>query len=419
MNRKEQTRIKVVDEVMGTGKTNRAIGYMNRHSYRSFIYITPTISEVKRIVSKCPNVESPYIDGVLSHRTLLKKLDSGVSIATTHKAFEFFDEEVRELIVKGGFTLILDEVSEVIETKSLKKGDFRLLTVLEKVKFCENGVAEWIEKRGDETELVDKNFVKLMKKEGTVYYTNIMKDKDVVKSVFFTWLLSRETIDCFEDIIILTYMFDCSMMAQYFRFLGYTWEKLELFDKREVKISDIKKKITILEGKINNVGYSSTAFATNWTKRLGKKEKAQLKRNVTNVIRNKYKGKVENTLVTCLKNMKIDVLGKYQKSFLSMNMKGTNDYGHKTNVIYLSNRYLNPFIETFYQDKDCPIHPDHKLQWALSEMIQWIWRSAIRNGEEINVYIPSIRMRTLFQMWLNEEPITLDGYQKRIKKLKR
>lgn len=39
--------------------------------------------------------------------------------------------------------------------------------------------------------------------------------------------------------------------------------------------------------------------------------------------------------------------------------------------------------------------------FATSEMIQWIWRSAIRKGEPITLYIPSDRMRNLFIKWLN------------------
>jgi hypothetical protein len=41
-----------------------------------------------------------------------------------------------------------------------------------------------------------------------------------------------------------------------------------------------------------------------------------------------------------------------------------------------------------------------KEAYALSEMVQWIWRSAIRKGEDIWIYIPSRRMRTLLQDWL-------------------
>jgi hypothetical protein len=40
-------------------------------------------------------------------------------------------------------------------------------------------------------------------------------------------------------------------------------------------------------------------------------------------------------------------------------------------------------------------------EWALSELIQWLFRSAIRQKEEIELYIPSERMRKLLIEWLN------------------
>lgn len=40
--------------------------------------------------------------------------------------------------------------------------------------------------------------------------------------------------------------------------------------------------------------------------------------------------------------------------------------------------------------------------YALSEMLQFIWRSAIRDGKEIWVYIPSIRMRELLKQWIKD-----------------
>ena len=36
-------------------------------------------------------------------------------------------------------------------------------------------------------------------------------------------------------------------------------------------------------------------------------------------------------------------------------------------------------------------------------MLQFIWRSAIRDGEEIWIYIPSIRMRRLLYEWIEEQ----------------
>ena len=38
--------------------------------------------------------------------------------------------------------------------------------------------------------------------------------------------------------------------------------------------------------------------------------------------------------------------------------------------------------------------------YALSVLIQWIFRSAVRNGETIHIYLPSKRMRFLLTEWL-------------------
>ena len=43
--------------------------------------------------------------------------------------------------------------------------------------------------------------------------------------------------------------------------------------------------------------------------------------------------------------------------------------------------------------------------FALSELIQWVWRSQIRDGKPIKLYLPSKRMRQLFQSWMRGEHI--------------
>ena len=55
-------------------------------------------------------------------------------------------------------------------------------------------------------------------------------------------------------------------------------------------------------------------------------------------------------------------------------------------------------IKQFFIDKGVTIDED---TWALSELLQWIFRSAIREHKKINIYIPSERMRNLFLEWLN------------------
>ena len=92
----------------------------------------------------------------------------------------------------------------------------------------------------------------------------------------------------------------------------------------------------------------------------------------------------------------------YSKGFVACNARATNNYKDRTTCAYLCDRYYNPVIKQFFIDKNVTIDED---TWALSELLQWIFRSAIREHKEINIYIPSKRMRELLLKWLNIDKI--------------
>ena len=69
-------------------------------------------------------------------------------------------------------------------------------------------------------------------------------------------------------------------------------------------------------------------------------------------------------------------------------------------LIYSVNVFLNPYIVKYFSRKGVRLNEEN---YALSQLLQWIWRSAIRNNEEINIYIPSSRMRLLLKAYLNKE----------------
>ena len=54
-------------------------------------------------------------------------------------------------------------------------------------------------------------------------------------------------------------------------------------------------------------------------------------------------------------------------------------------------------IKGYFEDRGIKVQEDLH---ALSEMVQWIWRSQIRRGDPITVFIPSERMRSLLIDWL-------------------
>ncbi len=49
-------KINIIDAICGAGKTSAAINYINNSiEDQHFLYITPYLTEVERIISACPN----------------------------------------------------------------------------------------------------------------------------------------------------------------------------------------------------------------------------------------------------------------------------------------------------------------------------------------------------------------------------
>ena len=102
---------------------------------------------------------------------------------------------------------------------------------------------------------------------------------------------------------------------------------------------------------------------------------------------------------TTFKDYKNKCRGRgYTKGFVSCNARATNEYRHKKNLAYCINVFNNPIQMKFFISKDVSIDED---TYALSELIQWIFRSQLRDGNKINLYLPSERMRSLLIQWLN------------------
>ena len=76
--------------------------------------------------------------------------------------------------------------------------------------------------------------------------------------------------------------------------------------------------------------------------------------------------------------------------------RGTNDYARCSHLIYLYDQYPHPFITRWLGDSS----KEFADAYDLTELVQLVWRARVRKGEPITVYIPSPRMRTLFEIWL-------------------
>jgi hypothetical protein len=95
---------------------------------------------------------------------------------------------------------------------------------------------------------------------------------------------------------------------------------------------------------------------------------------------------------------------KYARGFVSCSARATNEHRHKTNLAYMIDLYMVPTVKRLIESRGVTVDQD---QYALSALVQWIFRSAIRDGKPITLLIPSERMRGLLLDWLNPKPLQL------------
>lgn len=88
----------------------------------------------------------------------------------------------------------------------------------------------------------------------------------------------------------------------------------------------------------------------------------------------------------------------YSTACVPFNERATNQYRDRYVLAYMVNVYEHVIMKTWFQSKGAKCDDD---QYALSTLLQWIWRSRIRDGKDIYLFLPSQRMRDLLKNWLN------------------
>lgn len=99
-------------------------------STAKFIYITPFTDEVERIISDCISREfvQPSNEDGTKLEDIKRLISEGADIASTHSLFQRVDAELLDLLASENYTLILDEVMNVIAPlEEYTKSDLRLL----------------------------------------------------------------------------------------------------------------------------------------------------------------------------------------------------------------------------------------------------------------------------------------------------
>lgn len=405
---KDNLTINIVDSIMGSGKTSAAINYINSlDDDTRVIYITPYLNEVQRIKEECheKHFYEPQEYGTKKNG-LKKDLIKGRNIVTTHALFQHFDDDIIELCKVQNYILFMDEVADVVDKFILDPKDMSVLVEKYTTVDPETGQVYWNEDLANYTKYGVFYTAKKLCDSGCLYKFN---------NTLMIWMFPIKVFKAFSQSYILTYLFDAQMQKYYYDFyninynyLYVTGDSLDTYSftrlpqKQRIKY-DYKELINIIENeKMNRVGEDYYSLSKSWyMKRSGAAPMTVLKNNTVNFFINLTgQNKSSNNLWTTFKDFKNEVKGRgYTKGFASCNSRATNQYKDRTNVAYLINRFYDTIIYNFFHSKS--IQMDEDL-FALSEMLQFIWRSAIRNGEPINLYIPSSRMRNLLKEWIED-----------------
>lgn len=399
----------VVDSVMGSGKTSSAINYINSlPNSVHFIYVAPYLSEVARIIEACwgKNVSQPFYEEGRKLNGLYSLLEEGKNIVTTHQLFSALGDREIETIKSLGYICFIDETLDCVNSYDGEDGlnsydTAGLLKAYVDVDE-ETGFIKW---RNDKYRGVFTPQKELADNNELVYYND-----NVLIRIF-----PLKVLTCFREVYILTYLFNGSFMSCYFKYFGLTYTNLYItgdnpsnftFTGNKEKENKVRKNYRdliriVYNDKLNSIGDENYSLSYSWYSRESNNEDIEkMKSNLHNYFQNIAKAKSFKCLWAAFKQSKDKLSGKgYAKGYIAVNTRASNNYADRDVVAYVVNRFVNTNIMQFFKQRGIETDED---QFALSEMIQCIWRSAIRNDEPITLYIPSKRMRGLLENWIEE-----------------
>lgn len=415
MRRSDYQMIYVCDTIMGSGKTSAAIDLINSRPGQKFIYASPYLAEAERIKEACPSARFAEPSGNIEEYHFRKKdhtealLGSGCNVATTQQTLRRYSAGMAESIYRQKYTLILDECIDVLERveSGFNAYDIGLLEA-----------GGYVKRDGDRLKSTGVPFGG----EGYTEIFDILRTRELVYmdigeggGASFCWMLPVWLFSSFKDVYVLTYLFEGQNLAYFMDAYGLEYEYIgvkcedrcyrftepgERWEAPEYTRS-LSGMIHICDNvRLNAVGENRCSLSKTW---FEKEENAEgihaLRCGMANYFRNvnAWSGADDRLWGTyCDARGKLKGKG-YTKCFLPFNARATNEYRDRTCLIYAANVFMNVNDKKYYYSIGANVNEN---MYALSVMIQWVWRSAIREGKEIWIYIPSRRMRVLFEQWM-------------------
>lgn len=416
--------VRICDAIMGSGKSSAAITYINENPGSRFVYITPYLDEARRIIDSCPSLNfvspSKNVPGTGFTKTghTAQLLAEGRNIASTHQAFKYYTEDMLEDIRRYGYTLFIDESIEAVEEYDGSLGDLGLLVRAGHLQT--DGERYWVVDDSYDGEAHRSEF-RLLKSRELIRYVN--EDDEEKESCAF-WSLPPQLLECFQDVFVLTYLFSGQGIHHMLMMHNIPYEFIGVAKDRETGAFRFSHETSYMpeaagrlaemihicdHGKLNIIGNNPYALSKNWYKK-GRTNVDKIKNHLNTYFRRiMTEHCASERMWGVYSELPNKLAGKgYKTKYVVFNERATNKYSNRTVLAYPVNLFMNASLKSFYNRHGANVSDD---DYALSTMIQWIWRSAIRDGKEIYLYLPSSRMRKLLVDWMESVRLQYEQWQ--------
>lgn len=409
--------IYVCDAIMGSGKSSAAIAMMNANPEKRFLYVTPYNDEVDRIVKACtairmdqPDNLKRFRDSKVAHTEWLTACNKNV--ASTHQAFVRYNPEFLTALRERHYTLIIDENISPLQHVKVSRSYVLAAQLAGLIDEILPGVYRLRDKknRGD----FDEGLFRIMQSHDLMMVTNDKKD------VGFYWIMPPEFLQAFDDVYILTYLFEgqglYAMMRMYnlpFQYIGIEHNEQEgsyAFSLEGKYVPESANKLRSLIHVVRNEKMNAEGEGYfSYSKGSYEKHSIDLqvvKKHLQNFFTNLYPTPVGERMWSTFADYRDVLKGNgYASRFRALNLRATNNEASSRVLAYMVNLFTPRWQTLIF--RSCGVDTNDNL-YALSTMVQWIWRSAIRNGKHITIYLPSRRMRELLIGWMDDLAVGAD-----------
>jgi hypothetical protein len=421
--------VEVVDRIMGSGKSYATLRYIEglvqADPDERWIFCTELLDELFTRTTENSNAETwhlpdPDTDDAGSKTESLKNLlrEPGVrQIGITHSLLlkAARDREVLRLIASKGYRLFLDETIELIKPYAgIEYEEFRWHMDQGRLEVDTNayGKVTWtdatVEKHNGKL-IVDK----LREEEDRVHAARI---GDKVRLV---WIEDDAMFRAFSRVILATYQFENTFMDAWLRIKGIPWVPCSSVVCARTTSKEAIRGLVGLISKYDKK-FERLKLTSRWFEKATKKDFDLINRTIRSIgdsqgckgepallaytvprssIGSRRDGGVQPRGYGHTKCMpdSPDQQDLASSCHIACNARASNAWADKTVMVHVFNRYPNPVLTDFLDKYEVTYSGD---RFALNELVQWLWRSAIRNGEPIKAAILSKRMRGLFLEWL-------------------